>query len=433
MSPNQSRTIILREEDFVPLLEQEARHLGGLAVSLTKAPTQLDHPPLVAHVHEVSDVLEDFLDDFGARQNRRYAPYRELVASLRWLSRVKSVSLHMTRRLPGFRMVSDEGRPELEAAVKEARQKLDTCLVAVLSALITESREIGLDLTETAEESPAPAPIEQKQVLPRNLEADEGVAEHEHITEIAAKFLQVLDGARQLNLRHVRAQADLAEFVANHATEERARRYEGAVHNIQSMYDTYIQGTLFEREHEWVASLRGHASVAFHLLEMTTDLIHFYERHENDVRHEEARERIAELVPKATILHVAVNLCLRQAYLSVEAAASVAQEILSTFVNQDQIELALPDGIVLHARPLALIVQIARHYGTPIELSFDGKPCSATSLMGLIMLVGEHPHPETITAEGDARALQDLKALFDSGLGERGELPERLDYLRTSS
>lgn len=431
MSPSEARDVILREEDFVAFLDPAARELGSLAVSIRERPSLVDHPPVVAHLYETSEVLEDFLDDHGARQNRRYAPFRELVASLRWMSRVKGVALHLTRRLGRFRFASDAIRPDLEAALAEARTTLDGFLQALLEALLAEARELSLDVTES---TPLPdiSALEQRQVLPRNLEADEGVAENEHVAEIAAKFIQVLDGARQLNLRHVRPKSDLVEFVAHHATEERCRHYESSVHNIQSMYDTYLRGTTFEEENDWILELRGHASAAFHLLEMSTDLIHFYERHENEVRHEEARERIAGLVPKADVLHVAVNLCLRPAYLAVEGAADVAQRILSTFVNQDHVELSLPDGIVLHARPLALIVQVARHYGTPIELSFDGKPCSASSLMGLIMLVGEHPSPDSITAHGDARALQDLKALFDSGLGERGDLPERLDYLRTS-
>lgn len=432
MTSNESRDVILREEDFVSVLDPETRQLGGLAMAILARRELMDRPSVMAALFEHCDVLEDFLDDYGARQNRLYAPFREFVASLRWISRVKGVSLHLTRRLPRFRVADDGLIGDVETALAEARDTLDGFLAALLEALVAEAREVGLDVTESTP-MPDTAAVERRLVLPRNLEADDGVAEDEHIAEIATKFIQVLDGARQLNLRHVRRKADLPEFVAHHATEERCRRYESSVHNIQSMYDTYIQGTTFEQQNEWVGELRGHASIAFHLLEMTTDLIHFYERHENDVRHEDARERITALVPKEAVLHVAVNLGLRPAYLAVEGAADVAQRILSTFVNQDEVELSLPEGIVLHARPLALIVQVARHYGTPIELSFDGKPCSASSLMGLIMLVGEHPRPDTITAQGDAKALQDLKALFDTGLGERGDLPERLDYLRTSS
>ena len=82
---------------------------------------------------------------------------------------------------------------------------------------------------------------------------------------------------------------------------------------------------------------------------------------------------------------------------------------------------------------VALIVQVARHYGTPIEISFDGESCSANSLMSLILLGGKHPRPERIEASGDARALHDLQLLFEAGLGEGGDLPPALAYLRIGS
>jgi phosphotransferase system HPr (HPr) family protein len=94
----------------------------------------------------------------------------------------------------------------------------------------------------------------------------------------------------------------------------------------------------------------------------------------------------------------------------------------------------MPNGVTFHARPLALIVQVARHYGTPLEISFDGERSSATSLMSLIMLGGRHPRPKAIDVQGDARALRDLEVLFAWGLGEHGGTPPQgLEYLRIRS
>ena len=77
------------------------------------------------------------------------------------------------------------------------------------------------------------------------------------------------------------------------------------------------------------------------------------------------------------------------------------------------------------------MVQVARHYGTPMEITIEGESCSANSLMGLIMLAGAHPKAREICVNGDARALQDLSSLLQAGLGERdGQIPPELDYLR---
>jgi len=244
----------------------------------------------------------------------------------------------------------------------------------------------------------------------------------------------VLQTSRSLDLGFSRPREALAEFVHTKATEERCRWYESTVHSIQSMYDTYVLHTSVERDHPWLQSLRGHASVSLHLLEMATALVHFYERHENDIRHQGARQTVAQVVPKDDVLDAAVNVCLRHAYLYVEAASATANQILRTFVRQASTSLAMPDGVTLHARPLALIVQVARHYGTPLEIALDGEKCSANSLMALILVGGRHPRPKEIRVTGDARALHDLELLFGSGLGETGRtLPPELEYLKVGA
>jgi len=79
-------------------------------------------------------------------------------------------------------------------------------------------------------------------------------------------------------------------------------------------------------------------------------------------------------------------------------------------------------------------VQVARHYGTPLEIALDGEKCSATSLMSLILVGGRHPRPLEIRVTGDARALRDLEVLFAAGLGEAGApLPADLDYLKRAT
>ena len=168
------------------------------------------------------------------------------------------------------------------------------------------------------------------------------------------------------------------------------------------------------------------------MLEMATELVHFYERHENDIRHEAAREAIAAVVPKGDILNIAINSYLHYSYVFVEQASELAAKVLTTFVSQQAVALELPEGVVLHARPLALIVQIARHHGSPIEVTMDGESCSASSLMSLIMLAGSHPDCRVLHAKGDTAALGDLECLFASGLGEGGKLPPELGYLSSA-
>jgi phosphotransferase system HPr (HPr) family protein len=423
------RDVILREEDFVPLLEQAAAPFGSMVAALAEDPTLLAQSGPVARLGEAADELETFLDDFGARENRTFVTFGELVASTRGLCRVRGVGLYLLSRLPRYQLLGDTS--PLFADLQAADVVLDDALASLCGGLMEAAGKLGFTWSPT--EVPLGPSPEVRRQLPRNLDADASSGERQRIAELGSRFQAMLKASRQLGLDRRRPAEGLCSYVAEHATEERCRWYESAVHNIQSMYDTYVLLTSVEEEHEWLRNLRGHVSVARHLLEMATGLVHFYERHENDIRHPVAKSEISRLVSKDAILDVAVNVCLRQAYQSVEGCAPVAQKIIEIFAGQQSVSLKMPDGVSLHARPLALIVQIARHHRTPLELTLEGESCSALSLMGLIMLAGKHPTPTSVEARGDARALADLLLLFDNGLGEKDDLPDELSYLRTTS
>jgi len=422
-----SRRPILREDEFVPLLRDAAREFGDQLTALIEQPAVLGQVGFMGHLGECANSLETILDDHGARQNRAFVTFGELVASLRGLGHVKATGLHLISRLPRYATVHDN--LELVSEMGTAHATLDRCLARLAQEALNEAKALGLNW-ERREITIAPEPPARR-LLPRDLDADLAVNEQQHIAQLGARFLAVLQASRTLGLDVVRPADDLVEFVRDRASEDRCRWYESAVHNIQSMYDTYVHGTALEKSNSWLLELRGHTSIALHLLEMSTSLVHFYERHENDLRHEPARERISKVVHKADVLHLAVNVCLRQAYLYVEGCSKVAKQILDTFVSDRALALPMPEGVVLHARPLALIVQIARHHGTPLEVEIEGETCSASSLMSLIMLGGAHPSPAEISFRGDGRILDDLRALFAAGLGERGEpMPPELSYLR---
>lgn len=430
MTQTRARDVVIREDELRALLPEATAEFGALAAAAVADRAALARPGFMQALGRAAHALETWLDDFGARQNRTYVTLGEMVASARGLAAVGQIGLHLARRLGSYNTLVDD--KALQQDLSRAGALMVQGLHGLLQALLAEAGRHGLhwqpgDGLGDGEEASA---LRQRRLLPRNLDEEEIEDERQRIAEIGARFLKVLQTSRSLDLGFTRPREALVEFVHTRATEERCRWYESTVHSIQSMYDTYVLNTSVERDHPWLQSLRGHASVSLHLLEMATALVHFYERHENDVRHQGARQAIASVVPKEDVLDVAVNVCLRHAYLYVEAASATANQILRTFVRQASLLLALPQGITLHARPLALIVQVARHYGTPLEISLDGEKCSANSLMALILIGGRHPRPKEIRVQGDARALHDLEVLFAAGLGETGRpLPAELDYL----
>ncbi len=422
-----SRDVIVREDEFRTLLAKESQAFGGCVVAIRNDAQLLRSPSVMARLSQEAHDFETFLDDFGARQNRTFVTFGETVASARGLAAVGSIGLHLSQRLTRYQVLID--RAPLATELDESLGRLNEALHGLLGSLELEASQHGCKWSLSSVEVKSKLP--QRHLLPRNLDESEAVDERQHIAEIGARFLKVLETSRSLNLGFARPKESLVEFVTEYASEERCRWYESTVHSIQSIYDTFVLNTVVERDHPWLASLRGHVSVSLHLLEMATGLVHFYERHESDIRHAPARTAITTVVNELEILDIAVNVCLRHAYLYVESASALAHQILQMFVSRAVVALCMPAGVTLHARPLALIVQIARHYGTPLEISLDGESCSANSLMSLILLGGRHPRPQQIRVHGDSRALRDLEALFESGLGEHGRpLAPGLEYLR---
>jgi phosphotransferase system HPr (HPr) family protein len=269
--------------------------------------------------------------------------------------------------------------------------------------------------------------------LHHNLDEADITDEEQKIAEVASKFLAAYDTFAALKVRPFRTREEVAAFVREHLDEERARQLESQTHSIQSKYDTYIKNTAIESAHPNLRSLRGHTSLMLHLFEMTTDLIHFYERHENDIRSESAKENIARIIDKGAVLDCAVNFCIGTCAKVFETGRRLALEIIPTFVEIQDVVLAIPTGMTLHARPLSRIVHIANRYGTPVEMEISGHKCSANSIMKMIMLAGSNPGVNAVTFRGPTRALADIKLLFGHGLGERDDLlPAELDYLKSS-
>ncbi len=178
--------------------------------------------------------------------------------------------------------------------------------------------------------------------------------------------------------------------------------------------------------------LRGHASASLHLLQAVTHLAHFIERHENDIRSEEAKRKISQLVERSEVEGVALNVFLYWAERFMRNGEPLAEALLREYTKLVELEFELPDHLALHARPAALIVGIVNHHSTPVEMEVGGKRCNAGSILELLVAVGSMPHQKRFMFRGDERPVRDIQRLFAAELGEKGLdlLPAELAYLR---
>ena len=425
---------LVEERQFAGLLQTQAEVFFRLSNTLL-AEGSKDGAWTKKHYFQLiseSDALETFLDDYGARYNRTYAYLTELVASLRWFAYSGYSVSHLLSRLSSYGETVWGTADDARDAVGEGLAFLRAMAIRLLDAVTKEAQELGVEITPATFPEQNFVPLTARRQLPRNVGQAELLQEEQKIAEVATKFLQAAEMVAETGVRRIEDKDERHRFFSSVCTEEIARVYEATVHNLQSTYDTHIRNTVLEGKDERLAQLRGHTSAALHLLEAVTYLAHFIERHETEVSSEEAKRRISDLIDRSEVERVALNGFLFWAQRILQNGVALANDLLPEYTNLQELEVELSDDLALHARPAALVVGIVNHHGTPVQMELAGKRCNAGSILELLVTVGSNPNHLRFVFTGDVRPLQDIKLLFENGLGEGGidHLPSELDYLR---
>lgn len=428
---------VVEEEEFAALLQAEAELLFRLGNSLLAredaAWTKRQYFQLL---HE-TDSLESFLDDYGARVNQTYQFFTELVASLRWFAQAGHSVTHLLSRVEGYgvmdRLQGGDGAQFLES-LRGTEAFLRRGSSAFLRTALGEAERLRVQLPSEPFSEDGFLPVAAWKRLPRTVGLGAPSDERQHIAEVASKFLQASDVLSGLGIQREDDATERARLLAQICREEQARVYEATVHNLQSAYDTYIKNTVLEAEDGKLPQLRGIVSATLHLLQATTYLTHFYERHEGEQRAESVDDRIAELVERADVQACTLNELLWWSERLMRSGRALAEDLLPEYTNARELVVELSGELVLHARPASLIVGIVNHHGTPVEMEVASQRCNAASILELLVTVGSHPDEKRFTFRGDENPLKDIGLLFQYGLGERGmdALPGDLGYLRNS-
>lgn len=427
---------VLTEEDFVPILLEQARVMAALAQGLVQPESTWWGKRELFLLASEADELEACLDDHGARWNAHFHFFTELTASIRGLALAGLSVEHLVRRLGTYGLevaMGEEAFQSVDRACSGVASFLRRTLESLLTALVDEARTLGALDPECDGQPFPPGPTKPRMRLPRTLGLQDLSDEDQRIAEVATKYLQACEmlGAAGLDFGEGQV-GDLGSLLRERCREEHARVFEATVHNLQSAYDTHVKNTAREAADERLPRLRGHISATLHLLETMTQLVHFVERHENGERALEAQDRIGQLVPRQEVLHVILELLAPAATQVLTAGSTLAEGLLPSYTDVQSVELEVPSDVHLHARPIALMVAVVHHHGTPVRLELEGQTADASSILEVMILVGSKPEVRQLRFEGDSRPLNDLALLFAAGVGERGveQLPDQLGYLR---
>ncbi len=432
-----SREKVISEVAFLPLVEEAAAGLLALREEVRHGESREWQRRFVSRLLKEVHHLRSVLNDYEAQENRLFGYFTELVAGIRGFGTVVYILKHLKERFVRSPLKGSLGfEAEFCAETQATLHFCGSTLRSLFAALTEECGRLGIRLPEVepSDKVNGPAPLSIRQHLPHNLDEEEIGGEGEKVAQVAAGFLRCVEFYESFRPRRIEGLAELREFVLGRLDEERARRLESQMHAIQSKYDTYIQYTKSEAADPDLKRLRGIISLSLHLLEITTHLVHFYERHENDIRSAEAKERLAAVVDKAGVLDRAVNFSFRGAGWFLAEGRAICERLIPAYTSIREVSFTIPDDIRLHIRPAALIAAIVGHHGTPVKMRMGGNECDAESVTEVIFLAGSNPEAKEVVFKGDTRPLEDLKVLFEHGLRdhEHSRLSGLLPYLRKS-
>jgi len=427
---------IITEEEFLLLAQEPCSQLLNIFFLFEqREENNMDiSRKFYSNLIQESEFLESFMDEHGARENKKWSFFVEYLASIRNLSIAAFFTKHLLDRYPFYGLrESPENEVEFKNEANNVLNFLNQSILNLFGELYSTGVENGLNVTRNSDSKIEFSEIETNKSLPRNIAEDEVKDEEHRIIEICEKIKHVAKIMKDSKVQRIEDIKDLKLAVLQKFNEKRARMYKNLVHNIQSDFDTFIKNTKLEMNYSEVKIMRGYISMPLHLLEVALWLAHFYERHEDEIRHGESKKRISVLVNKETLLDKIMNFGFYYSQYFVAEGKKLADDILDCFSKIVRVELPIPQPLGFHARPSTYVSLIARQYDDlDLFIIIDGKKFNTKSVMSLLQAGGTLADKgyQSVLFEGDKRVIEEVRILAKHNYCEEGEIPARLSYLR---
>ncbi|MEJ2096674.1 MAG: HPr family phosphocarrier protein [Deltaproteobacteria bacterium] len=393
---------------------------------------------LYSKLISTSQVLEDFLDFHGAKNNETWYFYRELCAAVRHLSLGAYSQKHISNRLvfydlPDGDLFRREGEHTI-AFLTRALNKLAPVIIEEAEALRITIPADTFTLTDFPTTT-------TNEILNYDIDDDSKDLQKKNIVKIAGDFLRIVKTFDELRFYEPYEVKEILALVPEKINEVEIRRFEMLVHNLQSSFDTYVIHGGYRFGNRKLKQLRSHFSVVFHLLQMIGRLLHFYERHLYEAGYKniykKVQDRMSTLVDPEILLDRTINYGLFHVCQFLTNGTELAKEILNENIERSAVRVGIPLKLGFHLRPSLLVAKIVQYYGGDVELCVGENRFDASSVLD-IQWAGGKIQKENITEvqfEGDSRALNDIKILASVNYGEDSmgkdvPLPKELKYLR---
>ncbi len=385
-----------------------------------------------------SQLLEDFLDYHGAKNNKDWYFFRELTAAVRHLSLGCYSLKHIANRILFYQLDNIEDFLNDEFATLDF---LAQTLIGIAPVIIDEARRLNIPIPENSFDPSEFPEIVTTDLLEYNINDQEKDLQKKNIIKIASEFLSITKDFDRLEFFEPYTLEQIHTIVPERINEVKIRRYEMLVHNLQSSFDTNVIHGGYRYGNRKLKQLRNLFSLVFHLLQAMGRLLHFYERHllNDGYKHiyKTVQEQLSSLIDPDILLDRTINFGLFYSCSFLSTGKELAREILNENIERSSITVKIPFKLGFHSRPSLLVAKIVQNYGGEVVMCVGSDKFDASSVLD-IQWAGGKIQKENITEvvfEGDIRSLRDIELLASVNYGEdtmgKGiSLPKELQHLR---
>jgi phosphotransferase system HPr-like phosphotransfer protein len=425
---------IISEEEFLKPLRENLVDFFSLASSVIDIPANFS-ARFYFNLRNEAQTLETFLDDHGARDNLTWNYFAELVASIRNFAIAAFQLSHILHRYRDYHpLETEQASEEFLAHGLEAMEFINGIEQNLIKEALEELKRRGCKLEREELIPPNITQIRTDVRLPQNILADKYKTSEQRILRIAENYRKMAVRVHRDRYGKKIEPAELAKLIPSRVNETKVKILENTLHTIQSEYDTHIKKTDFETKYPELVTLRGYISLPMHLLEMTRWIIHFYERHENEIHTDESRNRISEIVNKELVLRLISQFSFFYIHKFMSTGKLVAEKLMSRLVRKTRIKLSVPKPSGFHARPAFYVTLVVEEHGTDVFMYVGNRKFDARSVLDLLEAGGLTADlgADEVEFEGDERTLADLKILAESNYCENEKVPKELNYIRVA-
>ena len=184
-----------------------------------------------------SQVLEDFLDFHGAKNNSSWYFYRELAAAVRHLSLGGYSQTHISNRLIFYELKDLE---DFESQGTRTLFFLRTSLMRLAPVILAEAERLKIRIPAddySMADFPGVTTTEQLDYDIYDTNKDQ---QKKNIVKIASELINIAGRFDDLGLFEPVDLETIRRMVPDKVNEVEIRRFEMLVHNLQSSFDTYV-------------------------------------------------------------------------------------------------------------------------------------------------------------------------------------------------